>query len=266
MLMDRLVAVDGPRRRRSTRRFSRSAGARIEPFVKMQPPRGATSATPSRRLGASPRSLLVETELLDLAGDRVAADAELVRGLDAPARASSRARSGSAAPRTRASACPTPSARPTAAARGRAARGRRASPDRAPSRRRRRRRGGGAERCRRRARRDRARPRAPVGASASTAATRGSGVGARRALRLQLGRQVLGVDELRRRHHRQPVADVLELAHVAGIVEQRPAGRSPRRSGACLRRRARARSSAGRSAPAARCPRCARAAPAGAGE
>ena len=41
--------------------------------------------------------------------------------------------------------------------------------------------------------------------------------------RLQLRRQVLGLDQLRRRHHGQPVADVLELAHVAGEVEAGPA-------------------------------------------
>ena len=35
----------------------------------------------------------------------------------------------------------------------------------------------------------------------------------------QLGRQVLGLDHLGRRHHGQPVADVLQLPHVAWKVE-----------------------------------------------
>ena len=41
-----------------------------------------------------------------------------------------------------------------------------------------------------------------------------------------LRRQVLGVDQLAGRHHREPVADVLELAHVAGEIEGRAAARS----------------------------------------
>ena len=41
-----------------------------------------------------------------------------------------------------------------------------------------------------------------------------------RASSQHLGRQVLGLDHLGRRHHGQPVADVLQLAHVAGKVER----------------------------------------------
>ena len=46
------------------------------------------------------------------------------------------------------------------------------------------------------------------------------GAGGRR-LVAELRRQVSGIDHLSRRHHREPVAQVLELAHVAGKLEPR---------------------------------------------
>src|SRR6185369_170489 len=157
--------------------------------------------------------LVVETELLDLARDRVPADAELERSLDATAARRLERRADQLRlelPRQR-----LPHHRLAGAQELAGAALERGDPvdagvalrrDR-PLARRARRRGRGLARPRWRADVDRRR-------RVTVADDRAAGA------RLQLGRQVVRIDELRRRHHRQPVADVLELADVAGIVER----------------------------------------------
>ena len=86
--------------------------------------------------------------------------------------------------------------------------------------------------------------RAPGAARLPARAPRPSRRPRPRRLLAEFRRQVGDVDHLARRHHRQPVAEVLELAHVARQI-LRARGTSARRpTGAWARRRARARSSA----------------------
>ncbi len=161
-----------------------------------------------------------DAEFLDLPGDGVAPDAQFLRGLDAAAAVLARAvrisstRSAARARPTR--RCGRPRARPGLRA-----------PGRFPS----------CSRPHGSATSGRRRAQAPIRCRQLAATPRagrcgrrdGRGFGHVESLGActdghHLGRQVLRFDHLGRRHHGQPVADVLELAHVAGKAEGCAAG------------------------------------------
>ena len=165
---------------------------------------------------------IVQPEFLDLARDGVAADAELLRRLDAPAAGDlergvdqlrlelARQRVphlGYAGSQQR---CAPRAPDPPASAGGRAGTTADAAVGRLGHRR----------SAARRSRRTRG---APASARAPPPRRR------RRRQRRSSGGRSFGFDHLRRRHHGQPVADVLELAHVAGKVEAASAAPAPRR-------------------------------------